>query len=271
VRAAKLEPSLASAEGGSHFQFERQGYFFVDPVEAEAGRLVFNRTVALRDSWAKVVKGPAKAVSSSVKASAKAAPTSQPAAARAAFEPRDAAEADRYARYTGEHGLAASDAELILTGEGLPSFYEEALGAGAAPKSVGNWIVNELLRELKGKSLTDLAVDGPSVGQLVKLIDDGTISGAAGKKIFAVMLTEGGDPAALVKRLGLEQIGDASALQPLVDAVLAENAAKVEQYRAGNPKLMGFFLGQIMRRTGGSADPKLTRELLEAALGPVQA
>ncbi|MHC4831818.1 MAG: glutamine--tRNA ligase/YqeY domain fusion protein, partial [Planctomycetota bacterium] len=131
VRAAKLEPSLASAEGGSHFQFERQGYFFVDPLEAEAGRLVFNRTVALRDSWAKVVKGPAKAVTSSVKASAKPAPTPQPAVARAAFEPRDAAEAARYARYTGEHGLAASDAELILTGEGLSGFYEGALGAGA--------------------------------------------------------------------------------------------------------------------------------------------
>ena len=128
-------------------------------------------------------------------------------------------------------------------------------------------MLNEVLREVKEGSLAGLPFDGAALAKLVALVDNNTISTAAAKDVFAEMMHSGGDPAAIVERKGLQQISDAGALTPLIAQVIAANAAKAEEYRSGKTGLLGFFIGQVMRKTQGKANPQLVQELVQKQLG----
>jgi Asp-tRNA(Asn)/Glu-tRNA(Gln) amidotransferase B subunit len=184
----------------------------------------------------------------------------RPAAARA---PELEARARRYAE---TYGLDAGDAELITRDAATADLFEAALGGGASPRAVANWIIHELPRERRDREIGELPFGGRELGALVALVEEGVISSSAGREVLAELADKGGDPAAIVERRGLRQVSDEAALRPVVDDVLAANPAKIAEYRAGRTGLLGFFVGQVMGRTGGRANPERVRALLEAAL-----
>jgi Asp-tRNA(Asn)/Glu-tRNA(Gln) amidotransferase B subunit len=179
--------------------------------------------------------------------------------------------AARYARYQQELGLAEEDADHLAGSLEHSDFFETAMaaetGGAEAVVSLANWIVNDLVRELKDRPLSALPVTPEQLAALVALREGDVISQPVAKKIFAEMVVEGVDPRAHVKERGLEKIGDVSALKPLVDKVLTANHEKVQEYKNGKTGLMGFFMGQIMRESQGKADPEVVQELIREGLG----
>ena len=261
----RIEPSVGDARAGDSFQFERQGYFVVDP-DTE-GSLIFNRTVTLRDTWAKLRghgKHAERATTAAEKAEKKAeAKARQRARSEGLVEERPLSPEEQRAfdRYRSD-GLVDSDARLLATRPALGRFYAEALDVSGEPRAVAKWIVNELLRELKGRSLDDLPFGGTQLGELVALGADGIVSGPAAKEVFAEMVESGKPPREIVAAKGLEQLTDSGDLAPLVDRVLDQHGDKVAQYRDGKTALLGFFIGQVMAASRGRANPQLVRELL---------
>ncbi|HEX2253218.1 MAG TPA: glutamine--tRNA ligase/YqeY domain fusion protein [Thermoanaerobaculia bacterium] len=285
MTGARAEPSLAGAAPGSRFQLERQGYFYVDP-EAESpagGTLVLNRTVTLRDTWTKQAGRTEDDVRSEERfvdlARGETAPTGQQpstaptaAAPAAPAPPRDplaglTAEQEAAARELAEnHGLPLADAAILAGDSPLRAMFDEAVAAHANPAAAANWIVNDVLREVKDRPLSELPVGGRDLGELVALIDSGKISSKMAKEVFAAMVAGGGRPGEIVASRGLEQVDDRSALATLAAQVVAAHPDAAERYRAGHDKLLGFFVGQLMRETRGKANPQLANEVLQAEL-----
>ena len=272
LTGCRVEPSLGEAKLGDRFQFERQGYFAVDP-DSTADALVFNRTVTLRDTWAKIAghgEHAKRAAAAAEKAARKAAEKErQRSLAESSPTERELTPEQEkvFERYRDELGIPASDARLLAADPALGGFFEKAAAASDQPKTAANWIVNELLRELKDSSVDDLPFGGEQLGELVSLIAASTISGPIAKDVFADMLRTGKSPRDIVAAKGLEQLTDASDLAPLVDRVLEQHADKVAQYRDGKKALFGFFIGQVMGASRGRANPQLVRELLGKHLG----
>ncbi len=255
VLEGKLEAAAPSLEA-THLQFERQGYFVHDP-DGTADRPVFNLTVTLKDSWAKQTKASAPEP-----AKARPKPKPQEATARV-VDPEDQAAADALrARHAG---LDGDDALRLVREPRLAALFEAA--AGAAPThtaELAKWTVNEVAAATKEQS--ELAFDGPALAELVSLVADETISTRAAKSVLAELVEKGGSATAIVEAQGLDRMGD-DALAKTIDEVLAQHPVEVERYRAGEKKLLGFLLGQVMRAAGGRADAKSTRQLLTKALG----
>jgi aspartyl-tRNA(Asn)/glutamyl-tRNA(Gln) amidotransferase subunit B len=171
-------------------------------------------------------------------------------------------------RFIKDFGLSAQDADVLTAERDVAEYYEAAVTAGADPKKAANWIMSEFLRELADARATvaEARLKPGELARLVKIIDDGLISGKIGKQIFPELFAKGGDPEELVKALGLVQISDTSALEAAIDQVLAANPSEVESFKGGKTKLMGFFVGQIMKATKGQANPGLVNELLAKKL-----
>ncbi len=172
-------------------------------------------------------------------------------------------------RYEEELGLSAYDARVLTNDRAIAEYFEAALTAGAPAKQAANWIMGDIsayLNSNTGMAITDLALKPDSLAELISLIEDRTISNAAAKTILPELLTQGGSPKAIVEQKGLGQISDTGALETAIAEVLTENPNELEQYRNGKTKLLGFFVGQVMKKTGGRADPKLTNQLLAKKL-----
>jgi Asp-tRNA(Asn)/Glu-tRNA(Gln) amidotransferase B subunit len=148
----------------------------------------------------------------------------------------------------------------------LARFFEDGLAAYDNAKSVANWVTNEVLREAKETSLTQLPIQGRHVGELAALVDRGEITPAMAKEVFAIMVRTGAEPMKIVRDQGLSPIRNAEELQPFVTKVIAANTEKATQYRSGKSGLLGFFVGQVMRETQNRADPKLVQELVQQTL-----
>ncbi len=268
-----IEPSVASGktpEGdpATHYQFERQGFFVVDAIDSVGGRRAFNRTVTLRDTWARdAERGKAKpAPETSPQAAKPAAKSVEKAPPTDPFGGLDPEARRRAERYRDTLGVAADQARLLAAPAGVAALFEAALAAGARPASAGKWIVNELLRELKDRPLESLPFGGAELAELSTLVDDGAISTTAGKDVLGALLSRGGSPRELVRELGLEQVADEVAIAPVIDRLLAENPDNVAAYRAGKTTLLGWFVGQAMKATGGKAKPELVQKLLRERL-----
>ena len=151
-------------------------------------------------------------------------------------------------------GVAEADARLLTGDAALRSFFDSALEGPGAAGSVARWIVNELLRELKEKTLDELPFGGVAVSELAALVDDGKITGKVGKDVLAEMLESGTAPSEIVEKKGLRQVADAGELEAVIDGVLAEQADNVALYKGGKTALMGFFVGQVMKATRGQAN-----------------
>jgi len=176
--------------------------------------------------------------------------------------------AQKRTRYEAELGLSAYDARVITDERAVAEYFETVVAAGSDPKLAANWITQDIAAYLNAEKLiiTDIALKAEMLAEMVKMIEDGTISTKIAKEILPDLLTQGGSPKAIVEARGLSQISDPKQIEAIIDEVLAANPDKLEQYRAGKKKLQGFFVGQIMKQTSGRVDPKLTNQLLNQKL-----
>ena len=171
------------------------------------------------------------------------------------------------ARFIAAYGLSPYDADVLIA-EKESADYFEAVAKGREAKQAANWVVNELFGRLnkEGRSIADSPVTADQLGSVLDLIKSGTISGKIAKDVFDIVWAEGGDPAAIVAARGLTQVTDAGAIEQAVDEVIAVNPEKAEQAKA-KPALAGWFVGQVMKATGGKASPQAVNELVKAKLG----
>ncbi|HEX9448232.1 MAG TPA: Asp-tRNA(Asn)/Glu-tRNA(Gln) amidotransferase subunit GatB, partial [Dongiaceae bacterium] len=175
-------------------------------------------------------------------------------------------------RFVKEFGLSDYDAGVLVAERETAAFYELAVAnnghGGRDPKLTANWLISELFAILnkEGKSITESPVSAQHLGELVGLIQDDTISGRIAKDVFAAMVATGKAPAAIVEEKGLRQVTDTGAIDMAIDDILAKNTDKVAEFRGGKDKLFGFFVGQVMKATGGKVNPALLNERLKVKL-----
>jgi len=183
----------------------------------------------------------------------------------------------RRQRFATQYGITPYDALVLCLDKVVAEWFEQAATGSANPKAVANWTLTEVLREAKSAGEGDASIPagdglaalkfGPAeLRELVDLIEKGTISGKIAKTVFAAMVASGGSPEQIVKDQGLVQVSDTGAIEAAIQAVLAANASSVESYRGGNVKLKGFFVGQVMKATGGKANPGMVNQILDRLL-----
>ena len=167
-------------------------------------------------------------------------------------------------RYQTEFGLSAYDTRILTDDRSLAEYFEAAIAAGGDAKQVTNWLIGDIAAYLKNNNQTinDIALKPEILAELVSLIDKGTISGKIAKEILPDLLTKGGSAKELIEKKGLIQISDTGEIEKIIDEVIAAHPDELAKFRAGKTKLRGFFVGQVMKQTGGRADPKLTNQLL---------
>ena len=171
-------------------------------------------------------------------------------------------------RYAEGLGLSQYDARVLTDERPMADYFEAAVASGVDAKLTANWITGDIAAYVNSKRLSygDLALRPEQLSELVKLIEGGTISGKIGKEILPELLEKGGSAKALVEERGLGMISDVGALESIVEELLAAHPGEVEAYRGGKTKLQGFFVGQLMKKTGGKADPKLANQILSKKL-----
>ncbi len=171
-------------------------------------------------------------------------------------------------RFVSEYGLIVADAAVLVAEQATADFYE-AVAQGRDATLAANWVKGDLFAALNrtGRSVADSPVSAASLGRLLDLMTDGTINGRIAKDVFEAMVETGEEPGAIVEAKGLRQVTDTGAIDAAVDAVLAANADKLAEYRAGKDKLFGFFVGQVMKAMQGKGNPALVNEALRRRLG----
>ena len=268
VPAALVEPGVAGTEPGTHYQFERLGYFFSDPVDTTGGRLVFNRTVTLRDSWA---------ARSGTGGSAR---DGGPAAGRGHADPGSGAahiapgeslrtdeERQRFRELTSFGTTEAVAASLVRSPPLLALFGEARDHYPRGAASIAAWLVNEITRLLGSDPKARLQRLDPAVlAALARAIDDDELSHRQGRAIMAELLRRGGSLEEVSAGLDLSEIGDETTLRALIDEIAAEYPEKVSAYRSGQKGLLGFFVGEVMKRSRGKADPRKASRLAAGIL-----
>lgn len=174
----------------------------------------------------------------------------------------------RRERLVSAYGLPRYDASVLTSSRELADYFETAAAGSGNPKAASNWVMSEVLRKVKetGAELASLPVPPRALAELIKLIDEGAISGTVGKDVFEKMFASGDAPGVIVEREGLTQISDSAAIEALVRGVIDANPDQVAELRAGKDKVIGWMVGQIMKASRGQANPKLARDTLVRVL-----
>jgi aspartyl-tRNA(Asn)/glutamyl-tRNA(Gln) amidotransferase subunit B len=174
---------------------------------------------------------------------------------------------EKKARFMADYGLSPYDASVLVAERSSADFFEE-VAKGRDGKAAANWIINELFGRLnkEGKDISESPVSATQLGGIIELIGENVISGKIAKDLFEIVFTEGGDPREIVEKRGMKQVTDTGAIEKAIDEVIAANPDKVEQAKA-KPTLLGWFVGQVMKQTGGKANPQSVNEILKAKLG----
>jgi aspartyl-tRNA(Asn)/glutamyl-tRNA(Gln) amidotransferase subunit B len=178
----------------------------------------------------------------------------------------------RRARFIAQYGVPDYDAEVLTARKDVADYYEMVVGAHGNPKAVSNWVMGDIQRVVRERKLDDALVisewpvPAGHLAGLVRLIDEGTISGKIAKTVFEEMVQSGREPARIVEEKGLTQVTDDNAIIAVIDAIMAANAEKVTEYRGGKDKLFGYFVGQTMKATQGKANPQKVNALLKEKL-----
>ncbi len=174
---------------------------------------------------------------------------------------------EKKARFVRDYGLSAYDANVLVGERETAAFYEE-VAEGRDAKAAANWVINELAGRLnrEGKDIAASPMSPSQLGAILDLIAAGTISGKIAKDLFEIVWTEGGEPTAIVEARGMTQVTDLSAIEKVVDDIVTKSPDKVAQAKA-NPKLLGWFVGQVMKASGGKANPQAVNDLLKKKLG----
>ena len=255
IKNALVEPAVISEKIDKRFQFERQGYFYADPVEYTDEKPVFNKIVGLKDSYSK-------------KKTNKRTPKNKVKKTQIDGEvaPMNESEQTLFDKYTKEFKLNSEIANTLARDEKLSCFYKEVLSVNSSPISTANIVANEVARELKDKQIDELKFSAAQIAKLIKIMDDGTISNKIAKQVFEEMVQSGKNPEQIVQDKGLVQISDPAKIEPVIDEIIAKNPDNVAKFKAGNTKLLGFFVGQVLKSTGAKANPKVVNELVAKKL-----
>jgi aspartyl-tRNA(Asn)/glutamyl-tRNA(Gln) amidotransferase subunit B len=176
--------------------------------------------------------------------------------------------AQKRSRYETQLGLSAYDARVLTDDREVAEYFEAAVAAGANPKLVTNWVTQDIAAYLNNNKLTisEIALKPEVLAELVNLIEKGTISGKIAKELLSELIAKGGSAKELVEKKGLIQISDPAELEKIIDELIAANPKEVEKFRSGKTNVKGFFVGQVMKKTSGRADPKLTNQLIDKKL-----
>ena len=171
------------------------------------------------------------------------------------------------ARFINDYKMSVDDADVLVAERELAEYFEQ-VAKDRDPKLVANWVINDLTGALNkvGGDIVNSPVTAAQLGGLIDLIVDDTVSNRIARDVFEIMFETGRDAAAIIEEKGLKQVTDTGAIQAVGDEIIAGNVGQVEQYRAGNEKLIGWFVGQVMKQTGGKANPKAVNEILRAKL-----
>ncbi len=175
---------------------------------------------------------------------------------------------EKKARFMGDYSLSEEDAGVLVVDRKRADYFE-AVALGRDAKMAANWVTHELIGALNraGQGISESAVSAEALGALLDLISDDTISGRIAKDVFEEMFATGKDAAAIVEEKSLRQVTDTGAIESVIDEVLGENAGKVAEYKGGKEKLFGFFVGQVMKKSEGKANPKMVNDILRKKLG----
>jgi len=174
----------------------------------------------------------------------------------------------KIARFVNELGITQYDAEVLVADRAMAEYYDSLVALHGNAKLCANWVMGELQRALNdsGVAIADCPVTPPMLDALLKRIDDNTISNKIAKTVFDAMWQSGKDADVIIAEQGLKQVSDTGAIEAAIDEVMAANPGQVEEYRGGKDKLMGFFVGQVMRATKGKANPQTLNDLLQKKL-----
>jgi aspartyl-tRNA(Asn)/glutamyl-tRNA(Gln) amidotransferase subunit B len=177
--------------------------------------------------------------------------------------------ADRRERFVSNYGLREYDAQVLTMERATGDYFEQAAAVSGDGKTTANWVIGDLMGLLKaaGNDLSNCPVRAEHLGELVKLIGTGELSGKLAKEILPKMFESGDSPSTIMDREGLRQISDSSALEALADEVISANPKQVEQYKNGKTALLGFLVGQVMKASRGQANPAAVNEVLKGKLG----
>jgi len=254
IKNALIEPAVITERKDERFQFERLGYFYADPIDYSDEKPVFNKIVGLKDSYAKKTK--------------KTESTPKPQNKKVQIDGEVVAMSETqqalFDRYTNELKLNSEVANTLARDEKLSKFYEEALSVLHSPIALGNIVTSEVARELKQSD--ELKFGAKQIAELVKMVDDEIISNKIAKQVYEEMAKSGENPSVIVEAQGLIQISDPAKIAPIIDEIIANNPDNVEKFKAGNSKLLGFFVGQVLKATGGKANPKVVNQLVTQKL-----
>ena len=259
ITNALIEPAVIIDKPDVRFQFERQGYFYADPIDYTDKRPVFNKIVGLKDSWGKKTAEKPKAKVESSKQTNKVQ-------IKGEVEPMNNEQQSLFNKYTNEFKLNKEIANILARDEYLSKFYAEALMVLDSPIGIANIITNDVSRVIKETQTTELKFKARQISELVKMIENETISSKIAKQVFEEMTKSGDDPQKIVEDQGLVQISDSAVISPIIDEIIAKNPDNVAKFKAGNTKLLGFFVGQVLKATGGKANPQVVNKLVSDAL-----
>lgn len=171
-------------------------------------------------------------------------------------------------RFVNQYKIPEYDAQVLTTEKALSDYFEDTVGFVNQPKKISNWIMTELLRELKNsnKEISESPVKPKELARLIQLIEEGTISGKIAKTVFEEMVGTGQDPDRIIKEKNLVQVSDTGSIEKVIDKVIADNPQQLAQYKSGKDKLFGFFVGQVMKEMKGQGNPAVVNEMLKKKL-----
>ena len=172
----------------------------------------------------------------------------------------------RKKRYMEEYNLPAYDAWFITASKKMAEFFDQTIACGADPKNVSNWIMGDISRILNEKELEQVPFQPEYLAKMIQMIQQGTISNTAGKKIVSALFEEPKDPEIIAKERNLIQVNDEGALRPIIEKIIQDNPQSVADFKAGKEKAMGFFVGQAMRASKGAANPQIINKLVREIL-----
>ncbi len=261
IKEALIEPAVVTEKPDVRFQFEREGYFFADPTDYTDEKPVFNKIVGLKESWGKKKNSDDKRPNRNERK-----PQAKKEQVDGEVAPMSEAQQALFDKYTGELKLNSEVANTLARDEKLSAFYNDALSTLNSPVNLANIVANEVARELKDKEISELKFSANQIAELIKMVDEETISNKIAKQVFEEMIHSGDNPVQIVEAKGLVQISDPAVIEAALDEVMAKNSDKVDQVKAGNAKLLGFFVGQVLKATGGKANPKVVNELVAKKL-----
>ena len=256
IKNALIEPAVITEKADVRFQFEREGYFYADPIEYTDEKPIFNKIVGLKDSYTKKKKTP----QSEKKPQAKKVQVDGEVVAMSETQQTN------FDKYTNKLGLNSEIANTLARDEKLSCFFEESLSENNNPVGIANIVANEVARELKEKQVDALPFTPKQIAKLAQMIDDETISNKIAKSVFEEMAKSGENPTQIVEAKGLLQISDPAKISPIIDEIIEKNPNNVAKFKAGNTKLLGFFVGQVLKSTGGKANPKVVNSLVAQKL-----